>query len=342
MPDFPFKIDLSQWPPVALVILLIALAVVFTAAFVRWRRSPPRSAAGRPLFPASSGLGGLRALIRRSRDDEKALGELEEHLITADLGVRTTEELIAGFRDARRTGKLATDDAMFDWMRAELGKRIVESSPALNETQTRPVVIFVVGVNGVGKTTTVGKLVHHFRGAFQRPFVIAADTFRFAAIEQLRVWADRTDAGFFSQKEGAAPSGVVFDGLRKAISDNADLVLVDCAGRLHTKRNLMDELKKMKRVAGEAVLGAPHEVWIVLDATLGQNSFTQVREFHDQLGLTGLILTKMDGTSRGGIVVGASREFQLPVLFLGTGEKLSDLEAFSRERYLDALFPKAT
>jgi fused signal recognition particle receptor len=199
-------------------------------------------------------------------------------------------------------------------------------------------VIFIVGVNGTGKTTTTGKLTNRFRKEGASVVLCAADTFRAAAIEQLEIWARRSDVEMIKQKPGADPSAVVYDALAAAVARKADVVLVDTAGRLHTKSNLMAELEKMKRTAAKVVPGAPHDVFLVLDATTGQNGLNQAREFWSQAGVTGIILTKLDGTAKGGIVIAITRELNLPVRFVGTGEQIDDLVPFDAQTYVNSLF----
>jgi len=201
-----------------------------------------------------------------------------------------------------------------------------------------PLIIMVVGVNGVGKTTTIAKVAHLFKEQGKEVMLVAADTFRAAAVEQLVIWGERTGAEVVKQKTGADPSAVVFDAMSAAMSRNVDVVLIDTAGRLHTKRNLMDELKKIHRVTGKKVPGAPHQVWLVLDATTGQNAISQAEIFDRELGITHIILTKLDGTAKGGIVVGISHQLQLPITFIGIGEKMDDLRPFDAADFVQAIF----
>jgi fused signal recognition particle receptor len=196
----------------------------------------------------------------------------------------------------------------------------------------------VIGVNGVGKTTTIGKVAHGYKKEGKEVMLVAADTFRAAAIEQLVIWGDRVGAEVIKQKDGADPSAVSFDAISSAQSKGADVVLIDTAGRLHTKVNLMDELKKIQRVVSRKLPGAPHEVWLVLDATTGQNAISQAEMFHQALGVTGIILTKLDGTAKGGIVVGISHQLGLPIRFIGIGEKIDDLRPFEASEFVEALF----
>jgi len=201
-----------------------------------------------------------------------------------------------------------------------------------------PLVIMVIGVNGVGKTTTIGKAAHRFKSEGKEVMLVAADTFRAAAVEQLVIWGDRVGADVIKQSTGSDPSAVVFDALNAAVSRKADVVLIDTAGRLHTKKNLMEELQKIRRVASRKVAGAPHEVWLVLDATTGQNAISQAEIFNNALGVTGIILTKLDGTAKGGIVVGISHQLGIPIQFIGIGEKLDDLRPFDAVDFVKAIF----
>ncbi len=269
--------------------------------------------------------------------DPQLFTELEASLLGADLGVRTTKELIAGLREEAARGNLQ-DAAQ---LKTALKNRLVEllrppAAPSANGT--RPQVIFVVGVNGTGKTTTIGKLSCRLHKEGRSTLVCAADTFRAAAIEQLEVWARRTGVEIVRQKTGADPAAVVYDGLAAAIKGSTEVVIVDTAGRLHTKHNLMAELEKMKRTAAKLVPGAPHEVLLVLDATTGQNGLVQAREFTAHAGVTGIVLTKLDGTAKGGIVVAIAHELGLPVRYVGTGEQAEDLVPFDATTFVDSLF----
>ena len=201
-----------------------------------------------------------------------------------------------------------------------------------------PMIIMVIGVNGVGKTTTIGKIAHNLKNEGKKVVLVAADTFRAAAVEQLVIWGQRVGAEVIKQKEGADPSAVVFDAVSASVARAVDVVLIDTAGRLHTKKNLMDELQKIKRVTDKKLPGAPHQVWLVLDATTGQNALSQAEMFHKEMGVTGLILTKLDGTAKGGIVIGISHQLKLPIHYIGIGEKLDDLRPFVASDFVDAIF----
>jgi fused signal recognition particle receptor len=277
-----------------------------------------------------------------SRLDPEQLKRLETALLAADLGVRTTRELIEAARNAPLDQE---SGAGTDQLRSALKNQLLsvlraapESPNGTAASAPRPRVIFVVGVNGTGKTTTIGKLANRLRREGASVLLCAGDTFRAAAVEQLAVWAERTGSGIIKQKAGADPAAVVYDGLAAANARGVDVVLVDTAGRLHTKSNLMAELEKMKRTAAKLVPGAPHDVLLVLDATTGQNGLSQAREFTATAGVTGIVLTKLDGTARGGIVVSIVRELGLPVRFVGTGESAEDLVPFDAQTFVNSLF----
>ncbi len=274
--------------------------------------------------------------------DPELLKQLESALLSADLGVRTTKEVLAALRQQVNEHKLEEPGAL----KRELKNQILKILTAPASTQPNsdgkpadePRVLFVVGVNGTGKTTTIGKLTNRLKKEGASVVLCAADTFRAAAIEQLEIWARRSGVEMIKQKPGADPSAVVFDALTAARAHKADVVIVDTAGRLHTKSNLMAELDKMKRTAAKVIPGAPHDVLLVLDATTGQNGLNQAREFWSHAGVTGIVLTKLDGTAKGGIVVAIARELNLPIRFVGTGEKIDDLVPFDAQTYVNSLF----
>jgi fused signal recognition particle receptor len=276
-------------------------------------------------------------LMRGRRPLEPAdLDAIEEALLAADMGLPAVQEAMEVLR--ARSREVWTDgrEAMRGLLRDEL-RRQLELPASVTRTAARPWVVFLVGVNGVGKTTTIGKLASAERAAGRSTLLVAADTFRAAAAEQLQVWADRSGAAFHRGAEGADPSAVLTDGLRAARSRGHDTVLVDTAGRLHTKGNLMAELAKMSRVAGREVPGAPHETLLVLDATLGGNALAQAREFAKAGGVTGLVLTKLDGTAKGGVAVAVVRELGVPIRHVGVGESVEDLVPFDAASFADAL-----
>ena len=259
------------------------------------------------------------------------LDALEEILLEADLGVAATARLVEAVRDRPGNGDLRAV------VRAEL-LRVLEAAGPASTPAVRPRVVLVVGVNGTGKTTTVGRLARLIMQAGEHPVICAADTFRAAAVEQLEVWARRADADFVRARPGSDPAAVVFDAISSGKAKGRDAVLVDTAGRLHTRSNLMGELEKIRRVAGRAVEGAPHETLLVLDATVGQNGLSQARAFLESAGVTGIVLTKLDGTAKGGIAAAITAELGVPIRYVGVGEQIDDLLPFSPVDYVDALF----
>jgi len=293
------------------------------------------------LSKTRTGLAGrLDHLILGKREiNEKLLEELEEILFTSDLGVTTTQQLIDLVQKGMQRRELDNPDklkkVLKEHIHSFLGVQEVEHK---NPGPGEPLVIMVIGVNGVGKTTTIGKAAHHFKEEGKKVMLVAADTFRAAAVEQLVIWGERVDAEVIRQGEGADPSAVVFDAISAALSRQIDVVLIDTAGRLHTKSNLMDELEKIQRVAGRKLPGAPHQVWLVLDATTGQNAMAQAEVFHKTLGVTDIILTKLDGTAKGGVVIGISHQMRLPIRYIGIGERIEDLCAFDASAFVDAIF----
>ncbi len=277
-------------------------------------------------------------VFQRGRVDEDALEELEEHLLRADVGVQTTDELLALLRAKAKAGELdapgSARGALRDAVLALLRKSAADA-PALAPA---PHVVLVMGVNGVGKTTSIGKLAYRFAADGHSVLVAASDTFRAAAADQLSLWAGRAGVQIVQHRPGSDPASVAFDAIRAATARGIGVVIVDTAGRLHTKVNLMEELKKVRRVIGQAAKGAPHESLLVLDATTGQNALVQARAFAKHVGVTGLVLTKIDGTAKGGIVVAIARELSLPVRYIGVGEGIEDLLPFEAEAFADALF----
>jgi fused signal recognition particle receptor len=280
--------------------------------------------------------GGLDRLLNgRKEVDALLLEELEELLITADIGVETTLFLIQALYDKLRRRELGDVEKLKAALKAEMVALLTAPPPP--EITARPWVVLVVGINGVGKTTTIAKLARQARLQGLSPMLVAADTFRAAAVEQLEIWGERVGAPVIKQKTGADPAAVVFDGLAAAQARGVDLVFVDTAGRLHTKVNLMEELKKIHRTAVKKLPGAPHEVYLVLDATTGQNALSQARLFHEAVGLTGLILTKMDGTAKGGVALGVVHETGIPLRYIGVGEGMEDLRPFDAEAFVEAI-----
>ncbi|HEV8384252.1 MAG TPA: signal recognition particle-docking protein FtsY [Candidatus Acidoferrales bacterium] len=282
-------------------------------------------------------------LAGERRIDPALLAELETALLRADLGPRTTREILDAVKEKVDRHAL-TDGAQ---LKTELKSQLVsilhrdgkgDAGASSAERAGEPRVTFIVGVNGTGKTTTIGKLANRLRKEGHSVVLCAADTFRAAAIEQLAIWAERNGVQMIRQKPGADPAAVVYDAVAAAKARGTDVVLVDTAGRLHTKSNLMQELEKMKRTAAKLVPGAPHDILLVMDATTGQNGLNQAREFTGHVGVTGIVLTKLDGTAKGGIVVAIARELGLPIRFVGVGEKLDDLVPFDAQTFVDSLF----
>ncbi len=280
-----------------------------------------------------------RLFLGKKEITEDLLDELEEILFTSDIGVTTTQQLIDSLREQLARKELKDLDRLKTVLREQVYSFLdvapVESSvPAPGE----PLVIMVIGVNGVGKTTTIGKAAHIFKSAGKKVMLVAGDTFRAAAVDQLVIWGERVGADVVRQGTGADPSAVAFDGISAAMARKFDVVLVDTAGRLHTKTNLMDELRKIQRVIGKKLPGAPHEVWLVLDATTGQNALSQTDMFNQAMGVTNIVLTKLDGSAKGGIVVGISQQFGIPIKYIGIGEKVDDLRAFDAQDFVKAIF----
>lgn len=272
--------------------------------------------------------------------DAQLLDELEEVLITSDLGFRTVQDLLEEARRQVSRKELADPEALKKFLKTRMVSFLqqVERPAEMVMPESGPFVILVLGVNGVGKTTTIGKLAYKFQQAGNKVLLVAADTFRAAAIDQIKVWGGRIGVEVSAQQPGADPSSVAFDALEYARNRDFDVIIIDTAGRLHTKVNLMEELRKIKRVIAKKCPGAPHEVMLVLDATTGQNAVAQARQFHEIAELTGLTLTKLDGTAKGGIVVNISRELNLPIRFIGVGEKMEDLRDFDPAEFVEALF----
>lgn len=275
--------------------------------------------------------------------DEELLEKIEEILFTSDMGVETAEELIDELRQDISQHHIIDPEGLTE----QLKERIIaflniglETSDftAKYDSNKKPKVIMFIGVNGVGKTTTIAKMAYHFQRQGQKMLLVAADTFRAAATEQLEVWGNRIGLEVFSQKRGSDPASVVFDALSSKRAKDMDKILIDTAGRLHTKSNLMAELKKIKNVSEQIVFGAPHQVVLVIDATTGQNAIAQAHSFAKQLGVTDIILTKLDGTAKGGIVIGISHKLHIPISFIGTGESIEDFQPFSPREFAEAIF----
>jgi fused signal recognition particle receptor len=284
-----------------------------------------------------------RAVMGKAQVDEEVLDNLEEVLISSDVGVDTTLRIIKRIETRVANEKYMGTEELNRILREEIAALLEEnSSGKLTGTFTdlpdRPYVIMVVGVNGVGKTTTIGKLAWHFKKANQKVLLGAADTFRAAAIDQLSIWADRVGVPIVKQEMGSDPASVAFDTVTSAKAGNMDVVIIDTAGRLHNKANLMNELSKIKRVMQKVIPDAPHEILLVLDGSTGQNAFEQARLFTEATQVNALAITKLDGTAKGGVVIGISDQFKIPVKYIGIGEKLDDLQIFDKTAFVEALF----
>jgi len=286
-----------------------------------------------------------KAIVGKSKVDEDILDELEEILITSDVGVDTTLKVIQRIEERVGRDKYLNAAELEIILREEIAGLLEENNTDDLEDfdlpkGKSPYVIMVVGVNGVGKTTTIGKLAHQFKQAGKSVVLGAADTFRAAAVDQLILWGDRVDVPVISHGMNTDPASVAFDTVKKAVEMKADVVIIDTAGRLHTKVNLMNELTKIKRVMQKFIPEAPHEILLVLDGSTGQNAFIQAREFTKATQITALAITKLDGTAKGGVVIGISDQFKIPVKYIGVGEKMTDLQVFNRKEFVDSLFKK--
>jgi len=281
-----------------------------------------------------------RLVLGQKKIDQDLLDELEGILFAADLGTKTSHQLIEGVHQGLKRGELEQPDRVREFIKQEILRTLQsgEKPLSIDFSQTKPFVTMVVGVNGVGKTTTLGKIAYQYSSQGKKVLIGAADTFRAAAVEQLEIWAKRAGADLIKQSKGSDPSAVAFDTLHAAKAREADLVFIDTAGRLHTKVNLMEELKKLKRIVSRESPGAPHEVLLVLDATNGQNAISQAKLFHEAIGVTGIALTKLDGTAKGGIIVGITEEFRIPIRYIGVGEGMEDLREFNASEFVQALF----
>lgn len=277
-------------------------------------------------------------LLGKKKIDAETLEELEEILVTADIGLATTVELVASLEQRLKRNELQDGEAVKNALKDEMLARLEATSSSLDTDSYSPFVIMVIGVNGVGKTTTIGKLASKFTAEGKKVLLVAADTFRAAAVEQLEIWAHRVGVDVIRHTHGADPAAVVFDGCKAAVARRADILIVDTAGRLHTKVNLMEELKKIRRVVSREIPGGPHETLLVLDAATGQNALSQAKIFKEAADVTGIALTKLDGTAKGGIVVAISSEFKIPVRYIGVGEGVDDLRDFDPEQFVQALF----
>lgn len=284
-----------------------------------------------------------KAIAGKDTVDAAVLDELEEILITSDVGVKTTLEIIDRIEARVAKDKYLNSDELQRILREEIIALLKDHTPDKPaefdaDFPQKPHIVMIVGVNGVGKTTTIGKLAHLYKRAGKKVMLGAADTFRAAAVDQLKIWSERADVPIIQQGQNADPAAVAYDTVESAKAKQADIALVDTAGRLHNKKSLMEELAKIKRVMGKVVDGAPHEVLLVLDASTGQNAMQQAKAFTDFVDITGLVLTKLDGTAKGGIVIGVSNELNVPVKYIGVGESIEDLQVFDRELFVNSMF----
>lgn len=285
-----------------------------------------------------------KAVVGKSTVDADVLDNLEEVLVSSDVGVKTTLKIIRRIEDRVKRDKYVSTSQLNAILRDEIASLLSENNSAAETDFAsplaggKPYIMMVVGVNGVGKTTTIGKLAYQFKKSGKKVMLGAADTFRAAAVDQLTIWSKRVDVPIVSQGMGADPASVAFETVKSAVAQQADVALIDTAGRLHNKINLMNELSKIKRVMQKVIPDAPHEVLLVLDASTGQNAIEQCRQFTAATSVTALALTKLDGTAKGGVVIGISDEFKIPVKFIGVGEKMEDLQVFNKHEFVDSLF----
>jgi fused signal recognition particle receptor len=286
-----------------------------------------------------------KAVVGKSKVDEEVLDDLEEILITSDVGVETTLKIIKRIEERVSVDKYVTTAELDKLLKEEITKLLAENNAQdvksfFKTTTTKPYVIMVVGVNGVGKTTTIGKLASQFHKAGSKVVLGAADTFRAAAVDQLILWGNRVGVPVISHGMNTDPASVAYDAVREGVSRGADVVIIDTAGRLHTKVNLMNELGKIKKVMQKVIPDAPHEILLVLDGSTGQNAFIQAKEFTRVTEVNALAITKLDGTAKGGVVIGISDQFKIPVKYIGVGEKVEDLQIFNRQAFVESLFKK--
>ncbi len=281
----------------------------------------------------------LSAIFKGSKEiDAATMDRIEEILLSADIGVKTSSKIFEGLKQELTQEQLADEKALWGQIKKQSNEILAVGAAPLDLGRARPFVILVIGVNGVGKTTTIGKLAAQYTRAGKKVLLAAGDTFRAAATEQLEIWGQRTGCPVVKGKEGGDPSSVIFDAVKRASGEDYDVVIADTAGRLHTKSDLMDELQKVRRVVGKALDGAPHETFLVLDATTGQNAIAQATMFQSALAASGIILTKLDGTAKGGVILGIADELKIPVRYIGIGEKVDDLREFDANDFVEALY----
>jgi fused signal recognition particle receptor len=277
-------------------------------------------------------------LSARKELDPSFVDQIEKVLLTADIGVRTSQMLLEEIRGSLTRRELKDPDAVWTFLRRRSAELLAIPAPKLDFSSPRPFVLLIIGVNGSGKTTTIGKLAARLGAEGKRVLIAAGDTFRAAAAEQLEIWAGRSNATLVRGKEGADPSSVIFDAVKRAAAEGFDVAIADTAGRLHTKTDLMQELQKIRRVLGKASPGAPHETWLVIDATSGQNAIAQAQIFTEDMSVSGIVLTKLDGSAKGGVVLGIADQLKIPVRYVGVGERAEDLRRFDPEEFVEALF----
>ena len=277
-------------------------------------------------------------ILGRKKIDEDTFEGLEEILLTSDVGPQTALTLIQKVQKRVGYGEYDKKNILREYLKEEILAILAERQKPLDISQSQPFVIMVIGVNGSGKTTTIAKLAHQMHSQGKKVLLAAADTFRAAGIEQLEIWGERVGCEMIKQKKGSDPSAVAYDAIHAALARSVDVLIVDTAGRLHTKVNLMEELKKIKRIMGREYPGSPHEVLLVLDSTTGQNAISQAMMFKEALGYTGIVLTKLDGSAKGGVIVGISNELKIPIRFIGIGETMEDLREFNAQEFIEALF----
>jgi len=306
--------------------------------------TPARARKGAALAPGLARTrGGFIARLGeifagKKQIDPSVVDEIEKVLLTADIGVRTSQKLLEEIRSSLSRRELADPDAVWAFLRRRATEMLSLPAPPVDYTSAKPFVLLIIGVNGSGKTTTIGKLAARLAGDGKKVLLAAGDTFRAAAVEQLDVWANRTSTTLVRGKDNADPSSVIFDGVKRAATEGFDVAIADTAGRLHTKTDLMQELQKVRRVVGKASPGAPHETWLVIDSTSGQNAIAQAQIFTEAMAVSGIVLTKLDGTAKGGVILGIADQLKIPVRFIGIGEKVEDLRAFDPDEFVDALF----
>ncbi|MDK1023757.1 MAG: signal recognition particle-docking protein FtsY [Gammaproteobacteria bacterium] len=287
----------------------------------------------------AEGLGNL--FLGQKEIDKNLLEEIETRLLMSDVGVEATQQIIANLAVSINRKQVSDPAALYQGLRQELSSILMANEqPLLAAEQKKPFVILMIGVNGAGKTTTCGKLARHFQDQGKSVMLAAGDTYRAAAVEQLQIWGERTNIPVIAQRTGADSAAVIFDALQSAIAREVDVLIADTAGRLHSKSNLMEELKKVKKVMGKLDVDAPHEVMLVIDAGTGQNALQQARQFQDAVAVSGITLTKLDGTAKGGIIFAIARELSLPIRFIGVGEQVEDLRPFDADQFVTALFEK--